>query len=83
MAKSSRAQSAAFMCRMSPEMRDRLTAEAKSNNRSMNAELIWRLANSFGDESLIEVEAPGSASLLQQIADDLRVIRTSMAGDRK
>lgn len=39
-----------FMLRLPKGMRDRIKAEAEKNNRSMNAEIIFRLEQSCGHE---------------------------------
>jgi hypothetical protein len=50
-----------FMLRMPDGMRDRITEAAKTNNRSMNAEIIVRLERSFdpvtADNLMIEDES--------------------------
>lgn len=39
-----------FMVRLPDGMRDRIAAEAKANNRSMNSEIVARLEGSFRNE---------------------------------
>lgn len=41
-----------FMMRMPDGMRDRLSALAKNNHRSMNAEIVARLLGSIGAEGI-------------------------------
>ena len=38
--------------RVTPEFREKIVETAKNNNRSMNAEIVHRLEQSFNDESL-------------------------------
>lgn len=40
-----------YKLRMPPELRDKLKAAAEDNHRSMNAEIIARLQESFGEAS--------------------------------
>lgn len=51
-----------FVLRMPQGMRDRISAEAKTNNRSMNAEIIARLEASFGS---------GASSRLNWLLDEI------------
>lgn len=43
-----------FKLRMTPEIKERIEAAAAKNNRSMNAEILRRLEDSFDDEVLTE-----------------------------
>ena len=60
--------------RMSKNLKQMLQDEAKRNNRSVNAEVVLRLAQSFGEEAVATETAYGP-SALQSIADDIKVIR--------
>jgi hypothetical protein len=45
-----------FQVRMPPGLRSRIADAAKASNRSMNAEIVWRLENSFSEETFDLVE---------------------------
>jgi Arc-like DNA binding domain len=67
-----------FMVRMPPGMRSALSAEAERNGRSMNAEIIGRIAYSF--EEVISTEGvialskrmQGAVSYLEEMLYDIR-----------
>lgn len=52
---------APFGVRMPPELKTRLDAAAKRNKRSLNAELVTRLARSFDEAAALRIEDPGAA----------------------
>lgn len=56
-----------FMLRFPDGMRDRIAEAAKSNNRSMNAEIVARLEGSFtpSEEAVAEVRRMIEAALEQ------------------
>jgi hypothetical protein len=47
-----------FMLRLPDGMRERLAEAAKANNRSMNAEIIFRLDASFSSELNVALKLP-------------------------
>lgn len=57
-----------YIVRFPPGMRERLKEAAERHNRSMNAEIVNRLANSFGWDDLAEV--PGY-DRINPTADDV------------
>lgn len=56
---------APFGVRMPPELKARLLAEAMRNGRSMNTEVIARLAASLGDHEPRVIMDPASAGYLE------------------
>ncbi|SBW12707.1 Transcriptional repressor arc (modular protein) [uncultured Alphaproteobacteria bacterium] len=46
-----------FIVRMPDGMRDRIREAAEANNRSMNAEIVARLEESFSGETKLSLEA--------------------------
>lgn len=44
-----------FQLRLPPGLRDRIKAVAETNNRSMNAEIVARLAKSFEHQDHVEI----------------------------
>lgn len=75
---------AKFMVRLPGDMRDRIAEEAKTNNRSMNAEIVQRLQSSF-EFSLKLAEARSEASVLrEQLAEEFgkaRAEREKLSSD--
>jgi hypothetical protein len=69
-----------FMVRMPPGMRSALSAEAERNGRSMNAEIVGRLAWSFEEilstEGLIVISKRMTAAMhyLEEVMFDIRDI---------
>ncbi len=59
--------------RFPPNVYERIREEAEKSGRSLHSEILQRVVQSLGME--LELEEPQSASLLQQIADDLRAVR--------
>ena len=47
-----------FKLRMTPEIKDAIEAAAKANNRSMNAEILSRLEDSFVKRNMSEMIKP-------------------------
>lgn len=47
-----------FKLRMTPEIKDAIEAAAKANNRSMNAEILSRLEDSFEKPNMSEMKKP-------------------------
>lgn len=47
-----------FKLRMTPEIKDAIEAAAKANNRSMNAEILSRLEDSFKKPNMSEMIKP-------------------------
>lgn len=65
-----------FMLRFPDGMRDRIREEAENNNRSMNAEIIARLASSFDKATKSDVD------LSKELAEMKREIRRLLWGTR-
>ena len=65
-----------YVVRFPDGMRDRIAAEAKANNRSMNAEIIARLEQSFAmsssglTESTAEMLSAQIKELLKRVAPE-------------
>lgn len=59
--------------RMPPALHKKLVDSAAGDARSMNSEILIRLAQTFGDEFLARQE--GDASTLETMAEDIRVLR--------
>lgn len=68
------ARDAQLPLRMSKNLKQMLQDEAKRNNRSVNAEVVLRLAQSFGEE-VVAAEASCGPSVLQSMAADIKAIR--------
>lgn len=57
-----------YMLRLPDGMRDRIKAAAEENSRSMNAEIVWRLEQSFLADSFARTGKSGSS---HEDVDDL------------
>lgn len=61
------------MLRLPDGMRDRIADAAKANNRSMNAEIVSRLEETFGQTHIEEVRTTKTLmSMVDKIVDMLR-----------
>lgn len=60
-----------FKLRMTPEIKDAIEAAAKANNRSMNAEILSRLEDSF--------EKPNMSEMVKTLEDLLEYAETVIA----
>ena len=63
-----RHQIAPYPLRMEQELRDRIERAAKANNRSMNAEIVSRLQNSFPQPSENPVIKVPDTLILEHLA---------------
>lgn len=70
----SEARDAQLPLRMSKALKGMLVDAAKKNNRSVNAEVVLRLAQSFGDE-VAAVETAYGPSALHEMAADIKALR--------
>lgn len=70
----SEARDAQLPLRMSKSLKAMLVAAATKNNRSVNAEVVLRLAQTFGDE-VAAVETAMGPSALREMAEDIRALR--------
>lgn len=66
-----------FMVRLPDDMRDRLKAAAKENNRTMNAEIVARLERSFREPAATGGEA--LVRRLEKIEKRLDTLRECLA----
>lgn len=65
-----------FMLRLPDGMRELIKASAEANGRSMNAEIIRRLGDSYGEESLREME--GAADAIERGRLEARLLKALM-----
>ena len=80
-----------FLVRMPDGMRDRIAAEAKANNRSMNSEIIARLEASFSPmgtmpedyEAALAAHGGNTQSLLAAEAIRIRTLLEKIGVDLK
>ena len=70
----SEARDAQLPLRMSKSLKGMLADAARKNNRSVNAEVVLRLAQSFGDE-VAAVETACGPSALHEMAADIKALR--------
>jgi hypothetical protein len=75
-----------FKLRMTSQLRDQIEAAAKSNNRSMNAEIVDRLEASFEPASMMELIGAYERKLNEAIEvnkylEELKVIHEKMLDD--
>lgn len=68
-----------FIVRLPDGMRDKLAAAARGNNRTMNAELVSRLEQSFacGAVPLVK-ENSAEADMIWEMSDILRGMRSEL-----
>lgn len=59
-----------FIVRLPSGMRDQISKDAKSNNRSMNAEIVARIANSSPEKTLRDEFAMAALNGMASIALD-------------
>lgn len=69
------ARDAQLPLRMSHEMKSRLQQEAKAAGRSVNAEVIYRLAKTFGGEFDLAATQEPAPTTLEAMAADIAVLR--------
>lgn len=70
-----------FIVRMPDGMRDKITETAKANNRSMNAEIVARLEQSFDpNANLLDLNWLELVEALQQIAKEKGVSISIIVG---
>ena len=89
MAASTGRESEKFVIRLPDGMRDRIKASADANNRSMNAEIVSRLADSLDEKQtaaslsinidLADLGKPDLQEKLQMISDHLDAVKASGA----
>jgi hypothetical protein len=65
-----------FMLRLPEGMRERIAQEAKANNRSMNAELVARIQDSFEARSVPPDIDDFAEVLAEKLAKKLKVKRS-------
>lgn len=63
-----------FLVRMPDGMRDRISVEAKANNRSMNAEIVARLEASFDEKDA----KPFTFEEIAALVDEIREMRSNL-----
>ncbi|MFG5777999.1 Arc family DNA-binding protein [Comamonas sp. J-3] len=69
------ARDAQLHLRMPQEMKSRLQQEAKAADRSVNAEVIYRLAKTFDGEFDLAASQEPAPTTLETMAADIAVIR--------
>ena len=69
------ARDAQLPLRMSQEMKSRLQQEAKAAGRSVNAEVIYRLAKTFDGEFDLATTQEPAPTTLEAMAADIAVLR--------
>lgn len=70
----SEARDAQLPLRMSKSLKAMLATAAANNNRSVNAKVVLRLAQSFGAD-VVAVETAYGPSLFHQMAEDIKALR--------
>lgn len=70
-----------YKLRMPPELHEKLKAAAKDSHRSMNAEIVARLQNSFEEDSLYGHQLGSAASTLAAL--DLDELLETVGGTMK
>lgn len=70
----SEARDAQLPLRMSKSLKESLVTAAKKNNRSVNAEVVLRLAQSFGAEA-VAMETTYGQSSFHEMAEDIKALR--------
>ncbi|MGS1042258.1 Arc family DNA-binding protein [Burkholderia glumae] len=63
-----------FVVRFPDGMRDRIAEAAKANNRSMNAEIVARLEQSFGSDEPLDPKVAEAVATLTDVA--MNMMRT-------
>lgn len=66
---SDRHQTSPYPLRMPPELRDNLKEAAKENRRSMNAEIVARLQQSFGEQTMRPMQDSDLDALLDLLQE--------------
>ncbi|WP_313332245.1 Arc family DNA-binding protein [Comamonas sp.] len=69
------ARDAQLPLRMSQEMKSRLQQEAKAAGRSVNAEVIYRLAKTFDGEFDLAASQEPAPTTLEAMAADIAILR--------
>ncbi|MCK1693099.1 Arc family DNA-binding protein [Bradyrhizobium sp. 144] len=66
-----------FIVRLPEGMREKLSAAAQANNRTMNAEVVSRLEQSFSGEALLTIkENTAEAEMIWEMSDGIRAMRS-------
>lgn len=66
-----------FIVRLPDGMREKLAAAARANNRTMNAELVSRLEQSFSGEALLTIkENTAEADMIWEMSDGFRAMQS-------
>jgi hypothetical protein len=68
-----------FIVRLPDGMREKLGTAARANNRTMNAEIVSRLEQSFSGEVFLSVhENTAAADIISELPDDLKAIYSQL-----
>jgi hypothetical protein len=61
-----------FQVRMPDGLRDRIAEAAKANGRSMNAEIVFRLEESFGEAHIEQAKTRDWTAMVDEVVAALR-----------